>query len=101
MSCSSSGARAQFLQVRGQYFQVKEQNLYIRLGHIWLHGCVELLRDGDAADFFYAAQSCCTITIEARDNDSDKLPPQCCVRERRKTVITSGYLRSFDIGFRF
>jgi hypothetical protein len=52
---------------------VKEQNLYIRSRHIWLHGCVELLRDDDAADFFYAAQSCCTITIEARDNDSDKL----------------------------
>src|ERR1035441_9057667 len=28
------------------------------------------------------------------------LPPQCCVRERRKTVITSGHPRGFDIGFR-
>src|ERR1700674_3016385 len=27
-------------------------------------------------------------------------PPQCRVRERRKTVITSGHPRGFDIGFR-
>ena len=45
---------------------------YGALRHIWLPGCVELLRDGNAPHFFYAAQRCRPITIIARDNDSDK-----------------------------
>ena len=37
-----------------------------------LAGRVGLLRDGNAAHFFYAAQRRCPIAIIARDNDSDK-----------------------------
>ena len=40
--------------------------------HIWLPGCVELLRDGDAPHFLYAAQRRCPIAIIAGDNDSDE-----------------------------
>ena len=42
------------------------------LRHIRLPGCVGLLRDGNPAHFFYAAQRRCPIAIIARDNHSDK-----------------------------
>jgi hypothetical protein len=69
--------RAPSAQERGNIFRRKNKiytsAYYCALRHAWLHGGVELLRNGDAADFLYTAQSCCTITIETRDNDSDKL----------------------------
>src|ERR1700677_1437005 len=42
------------------------------LRHIRLHGCVEFLRDGNPANFFYAAQCRCPVAIITRDNDSDQ-----------------------------
>ena len=45
---------------------------YCARGHVWLPGRVELLRDGNASHFFYAAQRRCPITIITGDNDSDK-----------------------------
>jgi hypothetical protein len=46
---------------------------YCALGHIWLPGCFELLRDRNSPHFPYAAQRRCPIAIIARDNDSNDL----------------------------
>src|SRR6202011_6406835 len=73
---------------------------YRALGHIWLHGCVELLRDSDAADFFYAAQSCCTINIEARDNDSDKFSVPVLRQGMQENCNHVGPALRLYIGFR-
>jgi hypothetical protein len=40
--------------------------------HIWRPGCAELLRDGNSAHLFYAAQRCGPIRIIPRDNNRDK-----------------------------
>jgi hypothetical protein len=56
------------------------------------------LRNRNATDFFDTAQRVGTVTVVAGDNDSDQPAAQCSVSERRKTVITSGPPRTFEIG---
>src|SRR5665213_2610820 len=45
---------------------------YCAFGHIGLLRCVELLRNGNAPHFLYAAKRRGSVTIISRDNDSDK-----------------------------
>jgi hypothetical protein len=67
--------------------------------HIGLSCRIEILRNGDATDFSDTAQCRCTIAIVAGDNHRDKFAPQCFVRDRKKTLLTSGHPLCFDIGF--
>jgi hypothetical protein len=41
-------------------------------GHTWLDRHIKLLRDGNAPNFFDAAQRCRPITVATRDDDSDE-----------------------------
>jgi hypothetical protein len=73
---------------------------YCALRHIRLRGCLELLRDVMPPTSFMPHKAAAPSPSKPETMTAISLPFQWCVRERGKTVITSGHPRGFDIGFR-
>ena len=74
---SSSGRPRSSNNLFGDIFRCKDQvdaaAGNCTLGHVWLCGRVEFLRDGNAARFFDSAQCRRPIAIIAGDNNRDQL----------------------------
>lgn len=72
-----SGAPRDAYYLPGDIFRRKNEvyasAFYRTFRHIRLLGRIELLRDGNAADVFYAAQRRCSIAVEAGDDHGDDL----------------------------